>query len=195
MGAVAGCSLMTDLHSNTQTIRKEGQRSDLPVDTLTAWGTCGEKRFPAWEATAPAHTQTMGPSSMQCGRARGRWPWLRGRPQGPAAPAAGTEMPSMKRTSPSPRRSPRTRLKRERGPQSVGGRREAGALSKRVETQSSALARGGRETRPPTPLTEARNGDACPRAALWRGPRVSWHGTGHPPAGWGAAGAPRQSLL
>lgn len=76
MGAVAGCSLMTDLHSNTQTIRKEGQRSDLPADTLTAWGTCGEKRFPAWEATAPAHTQTMGPSSMQCGRAPGRWPWL-----------------------------------------------------------------------------------------------------------------------
>lgn len=94
MGAVAGRSLMTDLHSNIQTIRKEGQRSDLPVDTLTAWGTCGERRFPAWEATAPAHTQTMGPSSMQCGRAPGRWPWLRGRPQGPAAPAAGTEMPA-----------------------------------------------------------------------------------------------------
>lgn len=116
-------------------------------------------------------------------------------PTGPRSSRRGNRNAGMKRTSSSPRRSPRTRLKRERGPRSAGGRREAGALSKRVETQSSALARGGRETRPPTPLTEARNGDACPRAALWRGPRVSRHGTGHPPAGWGAAGAPRQSLL
>lgn len=74
MGAVAGCSLMTDLHSNTQTIRKEGQRSDLPVDTLTAWGACGERRFPAWEATAPPTPKPWGRAACSAAAPRAAGP-------------------------------------------------------------------------------------------------------------------------